>query len=56
MTLIELSGSMTDVPKDLLAEIKRLEDMFTVPAEKLRAITDHFVDELTKGKSCADIF
>ncbi len=42
-------GSMTNVPKDLLEEIKRLEEMFTVPAEKLKEITTHFVSELTKG-------
>lgn len=40
---------MADVPKDLLEEIKRLEEQFTVPAAKLKAITDHFVAELTKG-------
>ncbi|KAI9730640.1 MAG: hexokinase A [Claussenomyces sp. TS43310] len=40
---------MADVPKDLLQEIKRLEDMFNVPQAKLKAVTDHFVSELTKG-------
>lgn len=40
---------MADIPKDLLEQMKKLEDMFTVPAEKLKAITDHFVKELTKG-------
>ncbi|KAL3417392.1 hexokinase [Phlyctema vagabunda] len=40
---------MADVPKDLQEEIKRLEEMFTVPKEKLKSITDHFVSELTKG-------
>ena len=40
---------MADVPKDLLQEIQRLEDMFTVPVEKLKQITKHFVGELTKG-------
>jgi len=40
---------MADVPKDLLAQIKKLEEMFTVPKEKLKQITDHFVSELTKG-------
>jgi hypothetical protein len=43
-------GSMADVPKDLLQEIKRLEEMFMVPAEKLKSITTHFVSELEKGK------
>jgi hexokinase len=40
---------MADVPKDLLQEIKRLEEQFTVSSAKLKAITDHFVSELTKG-------
>ena len=40
---------MADVPKDLLEQIKKLEDMFTVPKDKLKQITDHFVKELTKG-------
>ncbi|KAF2808064.1 uncharacterized protein BDZ99DRAFT_478564 [Mytilinidion resinicola] len=42
-------GSMADVPKDLLDQIKRLEELFTVPKEKLKEITDHFVNELAKG-------
>ncbi|PBP19475.1 hypothetical protein BUE80_DR009645 [Diplocarpon rosae] len=42
-------GSMADVPKDLMQEIKRLEELFTVPKAKLKEITDHFVKELTKG-------
>ncbi|KAF1816138.1 hypothetical protein P152DRAFT_454379 [Eremomyces bilateralis CBS 781.70] len=44
-------GSMSDVPKDLLQQIERLEGLFTVPQEKLKAITDHFVSELAKGLS-----
>ncbi|KAI1812993.1 hexokinase [Poronia punctata] len=44
-------GSMADVPKDLLAEIKALEEAFTVPSEKLKEITSHFVSELEKGLS-----
>lgn len=44
-------GSMADVPKDLLAEIKKLEQMFTVPPQKLKEITDHFIKELEKGLS-----
>lgn len=40
---------MADVPKDLVQEIKRLEDLFTVDSTKLKAITKHFVSELTKG-------
>lgn len=42
---------MADVPKDLLQEIKRLEELFTVDTAKLKAITTHFVSELTKGMS-----
>ena len=42
---------MADVPKDLLQEIKRLEELFIVDTEKLKAITDHFVSELAKGLS-----
>lgn len=42
---------MADVPKDLQEEIKRLEEQFTVPKDKLKQITDHFVEELKKGKT-----
>ena len=42
---------MADVPKDLLQEIQRLEELFTVDQAKLKAITKHFVSELAKGKS-----
>lgn len=44
-----MSGSMADVPKDLLEQIKKLEEQFVVPKDKLKQITDHFVKELTKG-------
>jgi hexokinase len=44
-------GSMADMPKDLLQEIKRLEEMFIVDTTKLKAITDHFISELAKGLS-----
>lgn len=44
-------GSMADVPKDLLAEIKKLENLFSVSTEKLKYITSHFVKELEKGLS-----
>jgi hexokinase len=40
---------MADVPKDLLQEINRLEELFTVDTAKLKSITDHFVSELIKG-------
>lgn len=48
-TLTNYEGSSTNLPKTYKDQIKRLEDMFTVPAEKLKQITDHFVKELTKG-------
>jgi len=44
-------GSMADMPKDLLQEIKRLEEMFIIDTSKLKAITDHFIAELAKGLS-----
>lgn len=48
---------MADVPKDLLQEIQRLEELFTVDQTKLKAITKHFVSELAKGKlSCNSFF
>ena len=40
---------MTDVPKDLLDQINRLEDLFIVPTEKLKEVTNQFVKELVKG-------
>lgn len=40
---------MTDVPEDLLEQIKELERLFTVDQAKLKKITDHFVQELTRG-------
>ena len=39
------------MPKDLLDQINRLEDLFVVPGEKLKEITNHFVKELEKGLS-----
>jgi hexokinase len=42
---------MADVPKDLLDQITRLEELFTVPQEKLKEITEHFQNELAKGLS-----
>jgi hexokinase len=46
---------MADVPKDLLQEIKRLEDLFTVDTAKLKSITDHFVKELAKGEKVPNL-
>jgi hexokinase len=43
-------GTLADAPKDLLDEIKRLEQLFTIDTAKLKEITNHFVNELTKGK------
>ena len=42
---------MADAPKDLLEEVKKLEEMFIVGTPKLKEITSHFVSELEKGKS-----
>jgi hypothetical protein len=42
---------MTDVPKDLKEQLARLEELFVVPKEKLKQITDRFVSELAKGLS-----
>ncbi|KAL2866382.1 putative hexokinase Kxk [Aspergillus lucknowensis] len=42
-------GSMTDMPQDLLEQIKQFEEMFTVDAAKLKQIVAHFVKELEKG-------
>lgn len=43
-------GSLAGAPKDLLNEIKHLEKLFTIDTAKLKEITHHFVDELTKGE------
>ncbi|CAI6335475.1 unnamed protein product [Periconia digitata] len=42
-------GSTADLPKSLVSQIERLEELFTVPAEKLKEITNHFVSELERG-------
>ena len=42
---------MADVPKDLLEQIKELEDLFTVDQAKLKEVVNHFVKELDKGLS-----
>lgn len=41
---------MADVPKNLSEQITKLQQQFSVPAEKLKEITDHFVKELEKGE------
>ena len=40
---------MADVPKDLLDEIQKLEDLFIVDGNKLKQVTDQFVSELRRG-------
>jgi len=42
-------GSYVDIPKDLAKEMAQLEKLFTVDTATLKKITDHFVNELTKG-------
>lgn len=44
-------GSKADIPKDLLDEVRKLEEIFTVDTQKLKQITEHFVSELAKGLS-----
>ncbi|EER23986.1 hexokinase, putative [Coccidioides posadasii C735 delta SOWgp] len=44
-------GSMADMPKDLLEQVKELEELFTVDQARLKKIVDHFVKELEKGLS-----
>ena len=46
---------MVDVPKDLVEQIKRLEELFSVDTAKLKHITDHFVSELEKGMPPSDV-
>lgn len=45
-----MAGSKTDMPKELIAQIRHLESLFTVDTKKLKEITDHFISELDKGK------
>lgn len=40
---------MHDVPKDLMDQIKQLEDQFTVSTEKLHEVVNRFQSELKKG-------
>lgn len=47
--LTVMLGSKADIPKDLLNEVRKLEEIFTVDTSKLKEITDHFVTELAKG-------
>lgn len=45
---------MADVPRSLIAEIETLEKLFTVDTQKLKEITDHFVNELQRGLDAYD--
>ena len=51
-----MSGSMADVPKDLLSQINRLEELFTIPTETLKKVTDDFVKELYQGADIAIVW
>lgn len=39
------------LPEDLLVELKKYEDWFWLDPPKLKAISDHFSQELEKGLS-----
>lgn len=52
MLTSDMPGSKADIPKDLLNEVRKLEETFTVDTQKLKQITDHFVGELAKGMCC----
>lgn len=41
---------MTDAQHDLSAEIRQLEEKFTVSTETLKKVTAHFAEELAKGR------
>lgn len=45
------TGSFADVPEDLLAQIKHLEEIFSVDKAKLKEVTNQFVKELDKGEA-----
>jgi hexokinase len=45
------SGSMADVSKELKDQLTRLEELFTVPQERLKKITERFMSELDRGLS-----
>ena len=44
-------GSTSDLSKDLLKEVEELESLFTIDTAKLKAITEHFRNELKRGLS-----
>lgn len=43
------TGTLNDAPRSLIKEIKDLEQLLTVSTDKLKEITNHFINELTKG-------
>lgn len=45
-----ITGSKEDIPKNLLEQVRHLEEIFTVDTQKLKSITDHFISELAKGE------
>ncbi|KAK4139087.1 hexokinase-domain-containing protein [Dichotomopilus funicola] len=47
------TGTLNDAPRSLIKEIKDLEQLLTVNTDKLKEITNHFINELTKGLSVA---
>lgn len=49
------SGTLDNLPKDLKKEIEHLERLFTVDGAKLKEVTDHFVNELEKGRHLTEI-
>lgn len=52
MLTCDMPGSKAEIPKDLLDEVRKLEEVFSVDTQKLKQITDHFVSELAKGMCC----
>jgi hexokinase len=42
-------GSFNHCPENVLQQIEHLEELFTVPTETLKKVTDHFVNELNQG-------
>jgi hypothetical protein len=49
LSLTPIKGSTADCPPELLAQIDIFENIFTVPTDKLKEITAHFVKELERG-------
>jgi len=48
------TGSRSQIPSDLNAQIQHLEEQLTVSTEKLKEITEYFVSELERGLSAQD--